>query len=181
MVIGRDQRLFAAHEDVLCHSPFFHAALQGQFLDASPNKRIVLPDEEPEIFSCVLEYLYKGDYTPRLLHDKRRGSWMLEAKAPNVPAPAESWDDIVQKYRTRCPGSFCDNPRWAGCRCFEVRGTALRERERLARDREAEAACNRILDAANRIFAAAHAAHRACLVRCCPSCTAPPPWARNGR
>ncbi|OJD39961.1 btb poz-like protein [Diplodia corticola] len=85
VVIGRDQRLFAAHEDVLCHSPFFQAALQGQFLDASPNKRIILPDEEPEIFSCVLEYLYKGDYTPRLLHDKRRGSWMLEG-AEVVPS-----------------------------------------------------------------------------------------------
>ncbi|KAH7045911.1 hypothetical protein B0J12DRAFT_757138 [Macrophomina phaseolina] len=85
MVIGRDQRLFAAHEDVLCHSPFFQAALRGQFVDESPNKRIVLPDEEPEIFSCVLEYLYKGDYTPRLLHDKRRGSWMLEG-AEVVPS-----------------------------------------------------------------------------------------------
>ncbi|KAF4306827.1 putative btb poz-like protein [Botryosphaeria dothidea] len=85
MVIGRDQRLFAAHEDVLCHSPFFQAALRGQFFDESPSKRIVLPDEEPEIFSCVLEYLYKGDYTPRLLHDKRRGSWMLEG-AEVVPS-----------------------------------------------------------------------------------------------
>jgi len=85
MVIGRDQRLFAAHEDVLCHSPFFQAALRGQFFDESPSKRIVLPDEEPEIFSCVLEYLYKGDYTPRLLHDKRRGSWMLEG-AEMVPS-----------------------------------------------------------------------------------------------
>lgn len=85
MVIGRDQRLFAAHEDVLCHAPFFQAALRGQFFDESPNKRIVLPDEEPEIFSCVLEYLYKGDYSPRLLHDKRRGSWMLEG-AEVVPS-----------------------------------------------------------------------------------------------
>ena len=32
----------------------------------------------PEIFSSVLEYLYKGDYYPRLLHDKRRNSWQLE-------------------------------------------------------------------------------------------------------
>jgi len=31
-----------------------------------------------EIFSCVLEYLYKGDYSPRLVHDKRRNTWMLE-------------------------------------------------------------------------------------------------------
>lgn len=33
---------------------------------------------EPEVFSCVLEYLYKGDYYPRLLHNKRRNSWELE-------------------------------------------------------------------------------------------------------
>ena len=38
----------------------------------------------PEIFSCVLEYLYKGDYYPRLLHNKRRNSWELEdAKDPH--------------------------------------------------------------------------------------------------
>lgn len=44
----------------------------------SPNKRVSLPDEEPEIFSSVLEYLYKGDYYPRLVHNKRRNSWELE-------------------------------------------------------------------------------------------------------
>lgn len=42
------------------------------------NKRISLPDEEPEIFSSVLEYLYKGDYYPRLVHNKRRNTWELE-------------------------------------------------------------------------------------------------------
>lgn len=44
----------------------------------SASKRITLPDEEPEIFSSVLEYLYKGDYYPRLVHNKRRNSWELE-------------------------------------------------------------------------------------------------------
>jgi hypothetical protein len=34
--------------------------------------------EEPEVFSCILEYLYKGDYYPRLVQDKRRQTWMLE-------------------------------------------------------------------------------------------------------
>lgn len=33
---------------------------------------------EPEILSCVLEFLYKGDYYPRLLHNKRRDTWELE-------------------------------------------------------------------------------------------------------
>ncbi|KAI9844027.1 MAG: hypothetical protein M1837_005962 [Sclerophora amabilis] len=77
IVCGREQRLFAAHEDVLCFSPFFAAACKGQFLEAH-SKRIDLPDEEPEIFSAILEYLYKGDYYPRLLHNKRRNSWELE-------------------------------------------------------------------------------------------------------
>lgn len=77
IVVGQEPRLFAAHEDVLGHSPFFAAACKDQFFESN-DRRIYLPDEEPEIFSCVLEYLYKGDYQPRLLHDKRRNTWLLE-------------------------------------------------------------------------------------------------------
>ncbi|KAF2458182.1 hypothetical protein BDY21DRAFT_284340, partial [Lineolata rhizophorae] len=78
LCVGREQRLFAAHEDVLCQaSPFFQSLCRGQFFE-STQKRIDLPDEEPEIFSSVLEYLYKGDYFPRLVHDRRRQGWSLE-------------------------------------------------------------------------------------------------------
>jgi hypothetical protein len=77
VVVGEESRLFAAHEDVLSHSPFFADLLRSQFFE-STNRRIDLPTEEPEIFSCILEYLYKGDYYPRLVHDKRRQTWMLE-------------------------------------------------------------------------------------------------------
>ena len=82
LVIGKDQRLFAAHEDVLSHSPFFAAAVRDQFLGGGAARRIALPDEQPEIFSCILEYLYKGDYYPRLLHDKRHNRWFLEGASP---------------------------------------------------------------------------------------------------
>ncbi|KAF2191410.1 hypothetical protein K469DRAFT_720416 [Zopfia rhizophila CBS 207.26] len=85
IVVGPDQRLFAAHEDVLSHSPFFASALRGQFFESN-TRRIDLPSEEPEIFSCILEYLYKGDYYPRLVHDKRRQTWMLEG-AVSSPDP----------------------------------------------------------------------------------------------
>jgi hypothetical protein len=44
MVVGRDQRLFAAHEDILCRSPFFAATLKGQFFEAG-TKKVKLPDE----------------------------------------------------------------------------------------------------------------------------------------
>lgn len=77
IVVGRDERLFAAHEDVLSHSPWFTEVCRDQFFEPN-SRRIFLPDEEPEIFSCILEYLYKGDYSPRLLHDKRRNTWLLE-------------------------------------------------------------------------------------------------------
>lgn len=47
-------------------------------MDSQNSKRIHLPDEEPEIFSSILEYLYKGDYYPRLVHNKRKNSWDIE-------------------------------------------------------------------------------------------------------
>lgn len=75
--VGKDQRLFAAHEDVLSLSPFFAACCRGQFLQPH-NKQISLPDEQPEVLSSILEYLYKGDYYPRLVHNKRRDTWSLE-------------------------------------------------------------------------------------------------------
>lgn len=80
LTIGREGRLFAAHEDVLRQAPFFEAACRGTFHDAQ-SRRISLPDEEPEVFSAVLEYLYKGDYYPRLLHNRARNSWELEDAA----------------------------------------------------------------------------------------------------
>lgn len=46
--------------------------------DSANNKRIYLADEEPEIFSSILEYMYKGDYYPRLVHNKKRNSWEIE-------------------------------------------------------------------------------------------------------
>ncbi|EQL02788.1 BTB/POZ fold domain containing protein [Ophiocordyceps sinensis CO18] len=79
LVVGAEQRLFAAHEDVLCaSSAFFLDALRSSYPE-SATKRISLADEEPEIFSSVLEYLYKGDYSPRLKHNKSRNSWELES------------------------------------------------------------------------------------------------------
>jgi hypothetical protein len=85
--VGRDGRLFAAHEDVLRQSPFFEAACRGNFLDAQ-SRRISIPDEEPEVFSAVLEYLYKGDYYPRLLHNRQRNSWELEDQAQRITPQA---------------------------------------------------------------------------------------------
>lgn len=39
LIVGREERVFAAHEDVLSRSPFFCASLREHFL------RVDLPDE----------------------------------------------------------------------------------------------------------------------------------------
>ncbi|KIW69120.1 hypothetical protein PV04_05014 [Phialophora macrospora] len=75
--VGPEQRLFAGHEEVLSRSPYFQAASKGQFFESN-SRRINLPDEQPEILSAVLEYLYKGDYHPKLLHNKRNDTWELD-------------------------------------------------------------------------------------------------------
>ncbi|KAJ9632039.1 hypothetical protein H2203_000440 [Taxawa tesnikishii (nom. ined.)] len=87
--VGPSQRLFAAHEDVLCHSPYFAHLCRQQYFETS-TKRIDLPDEEPEVFSSVLEYMYKGDYYPKLEYDKKRGTWQLEDAAGRGNTNAES-------------------------------------------------------------------------------------------
>lgn len=74
-MVGKEQRLFAAHEDVLRHSPVLARAIKELFFE-SDSRRIDLYDEEPETFSCILEYLYKGDYYPRVFQDKRRGYYL---------------------------------------------------------------------------------------------------------
>jgi hypothetical protein len=79
LVVGPDQRLFAAHKEILCRSSYFQAACRDQFFD-SHTRKITIPDEAPEILSSVLEYLYKGDYSPQLLHNKRRDTWELEER-----------------------------------------------------------------------------------------------------
>lgn len=98
IAVGRDQRLFAAHEDVLARSAWFAEACRAQFFEPG-QRRISLPDDEPEIFSAVLEFLYKGDYYPRLMHDRKRNTWSLEdaldltttitSMSPRVEAPTK--------------------------------------------------------------------------------------------
>lgn len=77
LVVGPEARLFACHECILAQSPYFASLCRDQYVDAT-TKRIDLIEEVPEVLSSVLEYLYKGDYSPRLAYNKKQGSWELE-------------------------------------------------------------------------------------------------------
>ncbi|KAF2721362.1 hypothetical protein K431DRAFT_73160 [Polychaeton citri CBS 116435] len=87
--VGPSQRLFAGHEDTISRSPYLAKLIRDQFFEAA-GKRIDLPDEEPEVFSAVLEFLYKGDYSPKLAYDKKRASWYLEDNETPYTVASES-------------------------------------------------------------------------------------------
>jgi hypothetical protein len=65
--------------------------------------------------SCILEYLYKGDYFPKLEFDKRRQSWALEnaggedrvgSAELNVQTTTGEWVRVLKDtiiYVSSCP------------------------------------------------------------------------------
>lgn len=60
--VGTTPVTFHTNEDILCSLPFFRAALQGGFREAT-DKIIKMPDDEPDIVGSLLEFLYVGSYT----------------------------------------------------------------------------------------------------------------------
>lgn len=62
LLIGVDSVEFHVPQSVLCTLPFFQAALQGEFREASEQK-ISMPEDEPQIVSALIEFLYTGGYT----------------------------------------------------------------------------------------------------------------------
>ncbi|KAL2174733.1 uncharacterized protein P884DRAFT_208006 [Thermothelomyces heterothallicus CBS 202.75] len=106
LVVGQEQRIFAAHENILSASPFFQSVLRNQLMD-SQTKKISLPDEEPEVFSSILEYLYKGDYYPRLVFNKKRNSWELEEAGEDGRSEATIYHHSVEGELLKDTAIYC--------------------------------------------------------------------------
>lgn len=62
LLIGADRVQFHVPQSVLCILPFFQAALQGEFREAVEQK-IEMPEDDPQIVSALIEFLYTGGYT----------------------------------------------------------------------------------------------------------------------
>lgn len=124
ITVGRDGRVFAAHEDILSSSPFFAAVFKGSGFVAAEKKNISLLDEEPEIFSCVLEYLYKGDYSPRLIKGKSRGSWSLEDGTGPKSFGVTCYVSSMNEYLLRDTVIYCAAEKYG---LEELKNLALRK------------------------------------------------------
>lgn len=62
LCIGPESVQFHAFEDIICRLPFFRAALQGGFREAT-EKEITMPEDEPAMVSALIEFLCNGSYT----------------------------------------------------------------------------------------------------------------------
>lgn len=62
LVVGEESVEFHACESILCNLPFFRSAFQGAFREAI-DKKIKMPEDDPEIVSALIEFLYNGNYT----------------------------------------------------------------------------------------------------------------------
>lgn len=62
LLIGPDPAVvFYSSQDILCRLPFFRAALQGGFREASTGE-ITMPEDEPHTVAALIEFLYTGRY-----------------------------------------------------------------------------------------------------------------------
>lgn len=62
LLVGADKILFNTSQHVLCRLPFFRAALQGQFREAS-EQSLTMPEDEPQNIAAMIEFLYTNNYT----------------------------------------------------------------------------------------------------------------------
>lgn len=63
MRVGPHAEIFPVHRDILTRSEYFSKALNGEFREAA-DQAIDLPEEDPDIFSFVVAFLYEGKFVP---------------------------------------------------------------------------------------------------------------------
>ncbi|PMD25018.1 hypothetical protein NA56DRAFT_594243 [Hyaloscypha hepaticicola] len=61
--VGPHAETFPVHKDILTKSEYFRKALDGEFREAG-DQAIDLPEENPDIFSFVIAYLYEEKFVP---------------------------------------------------------------------------------------------------------------------
>lgn len=100
-----------AHQGALSQSPVLRRMCSGPFLEAS-TKHINLPEDDPEVFTRLLSFLYGGDFAPLNEHFHKKtisllavGSlWDISQLLANVYIAADKYDIddlkelIVLKY-----------------------------------------------------------------------------------
>lgn len=62
LLVGTDKTALNVSQHILCRLPFFRAALQGNFREASEQK-VSMPEDELQDVTALVEFLYTDRYT----------------------------------------------------------------------------------------------------------------------
>jgi hypothetical protein len=95
--VGPHAETFPVHKAILRKSEYFRKALDGEFREAG-EQAIDLPEEDPDIFSFVVAYLYEEKFVPiKALStalvvepDKGKGKEVNEDESPTSESGSES-------------------------------------------------------------------------------------------
>lgn len=61
--VGPHAEIYPVHKAILLKSDFFRKALNGEFME-SKSQTVDLPEEDPDIFSFLIAFLYEGTFVP---------------------------------------------------------------------------------------------------------------------
>jgi hypothetical protein len=61
--VGPHAEIFPVHKAILTKSEYFSKALNGEFLE-SKSQSVDLPEEDPDIFSFLVAFLYENKFVP---------------------------------------------------------------------------------------------------------------------
>ncbi|KAL8922447.1 MAG: hypothetical protein Q9208_005169 [Pyrenodesmia sp. 3 TL-2023] len=73
ILVGPEQKSFRVHAAFLAQSPVFEISCYGKFKE-SHEQRIELPDDDPEVASAIIQYLYSGNVLDFGTADEEDGS-----------------------------------------------------------------------------------------------------------
>lgn len=95
---------FSIHKDLLCHySSFFKAETMGK-------SEISLPDDDPAVFECLVQWLYTGSYAYPKNEDQLKAAitrtpsekvWVFAAKHSMPGLMNDAMDQLVRLYDPR--------------------------------------------------------------------------------
>lgn len=100
LLVGPDATVFHASHDILCRLPFFRAALQGEFREAA-DRRITMPEDEPQTVAALIEFLYTGCYTYPY-HTPSEASTEADAPAADLDEGAYHVGVYATAYKYGC-------------------------------------------------------------------------------
>lgn len=101
--VGPGKQEYTAHKEVLTEIKFFAACLDSGFRESKENE-MSLPEEEPEIFEKILEYLYQ---------DKIEAEQFTSTEVSNAEDSRQETDTTMLMARVRvwvAADEYCREP-----------------------------------------------------------------------